>query len=360
MFVRILVGLFLVVALSSVGLVVTSGSPTNAAVLIVDQTMGKPVSPTAAPIHVTVRTGETAATLADELVTSRVIRSSLAFRAVVRLRGIGSTIEAGDYDLNSGASVSVVAEAFSVGHAVSGQITIPEGWRALQIADALAKAGVTSRADFLAAVARPSLDPRSSPAIPTDHSVEGFLYPDTYRFDQNSSPNLVVNRLVANFSAHFSADDLAGFTYNKLDLSSAVTLASIVEREAVQPSERPTIASVYLNRLHRGMRLQADPTIQYALVVADDVESGTNGYWKPRLTFADLAVSSPYNTYLATGLPPGPICNPGAASLAAVAHPATTDYLYFVARPDGTHAFARTLEEHQKNVATYQQSGGAP
>jgi UPF0755 protein len=360
MVLRILGVLLLVVLLSSVGLIVMSGSPTDAALLVVNNTIGQPVSPSAAPVHLVVRTGETASTLGDELAASHVIRSSLAFRAVVRLRGLGSTIEAGDYELKPSTNVSAIATAFAVGHVVGGQVTIPEGWRALEIADALDRAGVTSRADFLAAVAKPSLDPGSTLAIPPGHSLEGFLYPDTYRFDANSDPTAVVKRLIANFAAHLSPDVQDGFAANQLDLNSAVTLASIVEREAVIPSERPTIASVYLNRLHRGMRLQADPTVQYALVTGDGLDVGASGYWKRRLTSSDLLFTSPYNTYIATGFPPGPICNPGAASLAAVAHPATTDFLYFVARPDGTHAFARTLAEHEKNVATFQQSGGTP
>jgi UPF0755 protein len=132
-----------------------------------------------------------------------------------------------------------------------------------------------------------------------------------------------------------------------------VILASIVEREAVVSSERPIIASVYLNRLHQQMKLQADPTVQYALT-SDAAANAEPTYWKRPLTLSDLTVASPYNTYQVAGLPPGPICNPGLASLAAVAHPATTDYLYFVARNDGTHAFARTFDEQQQNVAKYQ------
>ena len=135
-----------------------------------------------------------------------------------------------------------------------------------------------------------------------------------------------------------------------------MTLASIIEREAVVPGERPVIASVFLNRLQRGMRLQADPTVQYALVASDASGQALDlvaGYWKRALTFADLRVESPYNTYQVTGLPPGPICSPGLASLRAVAQPASSDYLYFVSRGDGTHEFARTLDEQQRNVAKY-------
>jgi UPF0755 protein len=161
--------------------------------------------------------------------------------------------------------------------------------------------------------------------------------------------------MVDNFFRHLSPDLRAGFQAEGLSLGQAVTLASIVEREAVVPGERPIIASVYLNRLQRGMRLDADPTVQYALVPDAVVASATpTVYWILGLTSADLSIESPYNTYQVTGLPPGPICSPGLASLEAVAHPASTDYLYFVARPDHSHAFARTLQEQQQNVAKYQ------
>jgi UPF0755 protein len=157
--------------------------------------------------------------------------------------------------------------------------------------------------------------------------------------------------MVDDFGQRVSPAVWTSIEANGLTDYQGVTLASIVEREAVEPAEGAVIASVYYNRLKRGMKLQADPTVQYALL--DDNLATANGYWKRSLTFADLGVASPYNTYQATGLPPGPICNPGLNSLEAVAHPATTDFLYFVAKSDGTHAFARTLQEQEDNVARY-------
>ncbi|HWQ28370.1 MAG TPA: endolytic transglycosylase MltG, partial [Dehalococcoidia bacterium] len=132
-----------------------------------------------------------------------------------------------------------------------------------------------------------------------------------------------------------------------------VTLASIVEREARVPEERPLIASVFLNRLRLGIPLQADPTVQYALA-NDPANVEAFGYWKSELTVDDLRLDSPYNTYVYVGLPPGPICNPGLDAIRAVLRPAQTNYLFFVAKPDGSHAFAETLEEHERNVAQYQ------
>jgi UPF0755 protein len=357
MVLRILALLLLVFMMGTAVFIVLAGSPTGALIFAVNHTIGQPVAAGAPPVHVEVRPGENASTLADELEANHVIRSSLAFRTIVRLRGLGGSIETGEYRLDPNSDVSTIASSFDTGHLVGGQITIPEGWRALQIADALDRAGISSRADFLAAVARPNLGSASTIAPAPGHSLEGYLYPDTYRFNTHSNPTEVTRRLVENFARHLSPELTDGFSANQLDLNAALTLASIVEREAVVPSERATIASVYLNRLHRGMRLQADPTVQFALVTGDGAGQSAAGYWKHPLTFTDLALSSPYNTYQMTGLPPGPICSPGAASLAAVAHPATTDFLYFVARPDGSHAFARTLEEHQKNIAAFQPAG---
>ncbi|HEX5418135.1 MAG TPA: endolytic transglycosylase MltG, partial [Chloroflexota bacterium] len=190
--------------------------------------------------------------------------------------------------------------------------------------------------------------------LPPSGSLEGYLFPDSYQFEPNTPADQVVQRMLDDFQRHLTPAMLSAYKAQGLSEDQAVIIASIVEREAETPSERPIIASVYLNRVHRGMKLQADPTVQYSLIPALGTPvAGT--YWKGGLTLADLKNPSPYNTYVVGGLPPGPICNPGLASLEAVAKPATTDYLYFVARPDGTHAFAKTLEEQEQNVAKYQQ-----
>jgi UPF0755 protein len=356
---RVLAILVVLFLLAIGGLIALTGSPTAALSMAVNGTIGQPVSPDAKPVHLTVRPGETASNVGEDLATNGIIRSSLAFRVIVRLRGLGSNIEAGDYELKPSNNVSEIASVFAHGQLTGGMLAIPEGWRALEIADSLDHAGVVSRAQFLGEVARPAGDVRQMVSLPEGHSLEGYLYPDSYLFEAHSDPHLVVRRLVANFVAHTSQDLRDGYKSNGLDLYAAVTLASIVEREAVIPAERPMIASVYLNRLRRGMRLQADPTVQYALISGEGIGQASTGYWKRRLTFADLAVQSPYNTYSIVGLPPGPVCSPGGPSLAAVAHPATTEFIYFVARPDGTHAFARTLQEHQKNVDANQATGPA-
>jgi len=159
--------------------------------------------------------------------------------------------------------------------------------------------------------------------------------------------------MLAAFDTQVTPELRQAMQASDLTLHEAVTLASIVEREAVRPEERPLIAGVFLNRLRLGMSLGADPTVQYALA-SDPASVERFGFWKQGLTTEDLQVDSAYNTYVNGGLPPGPIANPGLASLEAVAHPAQTSYLYFVARQDGSHVFAETLEEHLRNVEEYQ------
>jgi UPF0755 protein len=237
--------------------------------------------------------------------------------------------------------------------------TIPEGWRSEQIADRLEATGFATRADFLQAVATPP----SVPGVellpqPTPLRLEGYLFPETYEVPQPVSGNRAAEVMVKMFAQRVG-DAVRTPRESRLTAQQVVTLASIVEREAKVPSERATIASVYLNRLAADMPLQADPTVQYAVATRDGPAAQAYNYWRD-LSTADLQVDSPYNTYLHTGLPPGPICNPGEASIRAVLQPATTDFLYFVATTDGSgaHLFAKTLDEHNANVARV--SGSAP
>lgn len=356
MFARVATAFAVIVIFVGLGtaiLIARAGGPTNLALAILESTVGQPVSDSVAPVHFVVEKGDTAATVGEKLQKAGLIRSALAFRLVVRLQGLGAELVAGTYELRSDLPLSKVVATLAQGHLSGGFLTIPEGWRALEIADALDKSGITPREDFLREVQQPTDSAAFLSQIPPGHSVEGFLFPDSYRFEPSTPAAEVVHRMLAAFQQNLTPDLADGFQAAGLDLNGAVTLASIVEREAVAPDERPIIASVYLNRLRRGMRLQADPTVQYALVAGGS--SATAGpYWKHSLSFADLKTASPYNTYQVAGLPPGPICSPGLASLQAVAHPAVTDYLYFVARPNGTHAFAKTLQEQEENVAKYQ------
>jgi UPF0755 protein len=183
------------------------------------------------------------------------------------------------------------------------------------------------------------LDPRAA-------SLEGYLFPDTYALARSAGAAGTVRAMVARFEAAFDPALRAAAQETGLTLREIVTLASLVEKETAAPAERPIVAAVYQNRLRIGMPLQCDPTVIYALILA--------GRWNGNLTREDLRMDSPYNTYRYRGLPPGPIASPGRASIEAVIKPATVPYLYFVSRNDGTHVFASTLAEHNRNVAEWQ------
>jgi len=330
------------------------GRATHLAVAAIEAGFGRPPSSDSQSVHFVIAPGDTATTVGANLQTAGVIRSAIAFRLVVRLNGAAGALRSGDYEFRRDQPLAEIVSILAQGRLTGGFLTIPEGWRALQIADALAGAHVTSRDAFMQAVLHPSATPDFLAQLPPDGTLEGYLFPDSYQFEPNTSTQHVVQRMLDDFKRHIGTDLPRIYASEGLTVNQAVILASIVEREAEVPRERPIIASVYLNRFHRGMKLQADPTVQYGLIPPLGVPvQGT--YWKIRLTLADLKDPSPFNTYVVDGLPPGPICNPGMASLTAVAHPAQTDFLYFVARPDGTHAFARTLQEQEQNVAKYQQ-----
>jgi UPF0755 protein len=232
-------------------------------------------------------------------------------------------------------------------------VTVPEGLRSEEVALVMERGGIVKAEDFRRALASEAYDFAFLAERPPGAGLEGYLFPATYGFSRGVPAEEVVRRMLAAFDAQVTPELRQAIQASGLTLHEAVTLASIVEREAVRPEERPLIAGVFLNRLRLGMPLGADPTVQYAL--ANDPASVERfGFWKQGLTTEDLQVDSPYNTYVNGGLPPGPIANPGLASLEAVAHPAQTSYLYFVARQDGSHVFAETLEEHLRNVEEYQ------
>jgi UPF0755 protein len=220
-------------------------------------------------------------------------------------------------------------------------VTIREGLDRFTVGELMAQAGFGRVADWKKATSDPEL---IRDIDPDAKSLEGYLFPDTYKLTPGTPIKLILKKMTDNFRKHF-AGELA-LLANGLDLHQTVTLASIVETEAHVPAERPLIASVYLNRHRKGMRLQADPTVIYALKLA--------GRWNGNIHKEDLLMDAPYNTYRVDGFPPGPIANPGLASLRAAASPANTAFLYFVSRNDGTSAFSTNLQEHNQNVQLYQ------
>jgi len=298
-----------------------------------------------------VRTGESVATVADNLKRMGLITDADLFGWMVRYWGADGDIQAGVYSLKPSMTMEEIMRQLQHGRIPGVMVTIPEGWRAEEIAGLLDKVGVVPAAEFLAAVSAGRSDypflgdrPAGAPG-----GLEGFLFPDTYQLPQNSPAERVLDIMLENWDRRVPEELRGKVAEQHLTLYEAVVLASIVEREAVLPEERPLIAGVYLNRLRNGMYLQADPTVQYA----KGYNETTKRWWPPMLPEDGLAVISPYNTFVNPGLPPGPICNPGQASIFAVLEPTPNEYLFFFHKGDGSHAFATTFEEHLRNQELY-------
>ena len=250
-------------------------------------------------------------------------------------------VKAGVYEFDKELSPIDVIDKLVRGDVVAKTITIREGLDRFAIGKLFAAEGLGTEEEWKKATGDPDL---VEDIAPEADSLEGYLFPDTYTFDPGTPAPPIVKAMVANFRKQFG-DEIALIS-NGLNVHETVTLASIVETEARLPQERPIVASVYLNRVRKRMLLGADPTVIYALKLA--------GKWDGNIRKADLQLDSPYNTYRKPGLPPGPIANAGLASLRAAAAPATTPYLYFVARNDGSHVFATNIAEHNRNVEKYQ------
>jgi UPF0755 protein len=302
-------------------------------------------------VLITVSQGESVRDVGERLEREGVVSSAILFRIMVALEGYEGQLVAGDYEFEKNMPTLQVVQRLHKGITSPLVVTLREGVRAEEIADLMQSEGVTSRQAFLEAI-QGSYDFAFLRNKPVSANLEGYLFPDTYFFGRTTKVEDAVKQMLENFDRKFNQDLRLEAANLGLSVHTVVTLASIVEREAQVPEERPVIAGVFLRRLRLGIPLESDPTVQYAL--GSDPESVAKyGYWKKDLTQQDLEVNSPYNTYRRTGLPPGPIANPGLDSILAVIRPAQTNYLYFVAKPDGSHAFAETLEEHLRNVDLY-------
>ena len=269
-----------------------------------------------------------------------VIRNRLAF-TLFSYWHFRRPIQAGEYYFDQPVNTREVFWKMAHGRIYVRTILVPEGWTSFDIAEEIQAQGICDREQFLAATHETSL---ISNIAPQAHSLEGFLFPSTYEFTRHNSCEEVAKRMVGNFKAVWDSikpADLQTLPGGLTPLQ-IVTLASLVERETPDPEERPLVAGVFYNRLRKGVPLQCDPTVQYALAL--------EGHPVKDVKPVDLKVDSPYNTYTHAGLPPGPIANPGEASLRAALAPEVTDYLYFVANDKGGHFFAKTLAEHDRNV----------
>lgn len=311
--------------------------------------MDSPASTDSEPVNFTVKPGDNADAIARNLEEKKLIRSASVFRFLVQYYGVDKDLKAGEYELRPNTTSTEIIAKISHGTVRSTTVTIPEGWRMEEVARLLEKKGIFDTKEFLRVAQEGKSDYEFLASRPPGGSLEGFLFPDTYRVPSRFNAGDFINRMLKNFDSRLPAAMRQKASARGMSIYEVVTLASVVEREAVLASERPIIASVFLNRLREGMPLTACPTVQYALT-ADPDSVAKYGYWKAELTNADLEISSPYNTYRNVGLPPGPISNPGLASIMAVLEPATTDYLYFVAKDDGSHAFSATFEQHARNV----------
>jgi UPF0755 protein len=281
--------------------------------------------------------------IGDRLVAAGVIRDRATYRMAVWMTGQGRHLKAGDYRFDRAMTPFEVIDKVARGDVYVVQLTFPEGLTMREMASVFESHGLGPASAFLEAAKDPApihdLDPAAT-------DLEGYLFPETYALPRKTDAARLVRLMVAAFNRALTPELRAAAAARKQTVRQTVTLASIVEKETAKAEERPIVAGVYSNRLRIGMPLQCDPTVIYALQRA--------GAYTGNLRRDDLAFDSPYNTYRYPGLPPGPIASPGKASLEAVVRPADVQYVYFVSRNDGSHEFASTLGEHNRNVQKYQ------
>ena len=327
---RGLSALFLVLALTAVG--VRTHLQFDAS---------QPLETTAGPsiiVYIKPRTG--VQEIAQILRGARVIQSRWAFLALAYIQGSLTRLHAGEYEFTRGMPLREILQKLEAGRVITYQVTIPEGFTAQDIARLFAGERLVDSDRFMALVADANLVENLGVSGGT---LEGYLFPDTYRLTRGMKEEEIIRIMVTRFRQAAPKDIEGQAQRLGLDAHSVVTLASLIEKETKLNSERPVVAGVFYNRLRRNMPLQSDPTAVYGAVGP-----------RHKITRRDLHRRSPYNTYLKAGLPPGPIANPGLASLTAALNPARVNFLYFVAKNDGSHFFSRTLEQHAQAVRKYQ------
>jgi peptidoglycan lytic transglycosylase G len=282
-------------------------------------------------------------TIGDVLVASGIVQDQVTFRLALWMSGRARGLKAGEYRFEQPMTPLEVIGKIARGDVYVVRVTFPEGLTIAEMANIFQMHGFGSAADFLEASKDASLIRALDPSA---RNLEGYLFPETYPLSRHADAAHVVRLMVEQFTHAFTPELQQAAQSRGLSVRQVVTLASLVEKETARPDERPIVAAVYENRMRIGMLLQCDPTVIYAL--------SQLGRYSGNLHHDDLSVDSPYNTYRRAGLPPGPIAAPGKASLEAAVHPADSPFLYFVSRNDGSHEFAQTLEEHDRNVQKYQ------
>ncbi len=296
-------------------------------------TGGDRVSPTAPEVLVKVADGSSLAGVADNLQHLGIIRSALYLRLYADVSHSAGDIQAGVYLLSGRETTAEILKKLIAGDVATRKLTIPEGYTVSDIAFLMQAKGIASVSAFVAA-ARSFPNPFVPQASPVRYRLEGYAFPSTYEIPYGTTPGQIADMLFAQWEREFTPAMRQEAAKEHLTVNDVMTLASLVEREAKLESERPIIAAVFLNRLRIGMPMQSDPTVAYAL-----------GRPLDAVTIQDEHYASPYNTYYAKGLPPGPICNPGLPSIEAVLHPAKVGYLYFYGLPNGRHIFSYTYAQ---------------
>ena len=295
-----------------------------------------PVDANAKPMQLKIAPGMSSMAIANQLAHNNLIHDPWAFLFATHLSDVSHRLQVGTYCLSGAMSIPQIIDQLKTGKVVTQQFVVPEGLTVVQIGKLWERAGFGTTAAFNQAASDPKW--RLNYKI-EGKTLEGYLFPNTYQFPDGAAPQLIIQIMLDEFERRWTAEfteEAKALGFSKHEI---ITLASIIEAEARVPDERPLVSAVFHNRLRRGWKLQADPTALYGLGNPDR---------PPRA--ADLRVDSPYNTYLYKGLPPGPICNPGMASILAALRPDSVDYMYFVAIGDGRHHFSKTLREHQNMI----------
>jgi UPF0755 protein len=287
------------------------------------------------PQRITIPVGATPRTVGRQLIHAGLIRSPRVFVYLSH----AEAIRPGVYDIAASESPGQIAKRLARGDFVTVRVTFPEGFTLKQIAHRLARVGeIKDENEFLTLITTQGQTFKASVQLPA--YLEGYLFPDTYRFPLGATDREIVQQMVTTFDRRVAVPLAGDVMASGRSLGDLVNVASMIEREAETEGDRPLIAGVIYNRIARHMHLELDATVQYA-----------QGFHKTRMLFSDLKIDSPYNTYKVAGLPPTPICNPGLPSIVAALHPTKSDYLFYVGTPDRSHVFARTFAEHQHNIA---------
>jgi UPF0755 protein len=295
--------------------------------------------------YIDIPRGANSKQIADLLVSNGILHNRIPFIIYIRYYNLGRRIQSGEYKFDKPATPKQVAQRLIRGDVYFRSITVPEGLTAFETIDLLVRNGIGTADGLENALLKTiwirDIDPKAK-------NLEGYLFPETYRFGRKDDSEKIIRTMVNQFRAKFARIQEHASKRLDLSVSEAVILASMIEKEVKIPEEGPIVASVFINRLKRGIPLACDATIIYALKIA--------GAYNGNLRKTDLALESPYNSYIHQSLPPGPISNPGAQSLRAALNPANTDYLYYVSRNDGTHQFSRDYQSHLHAVGRYQKS----